>query len=362
MKTNIAKSTRWIGLAGCVASLFATGLAAATLTAPDPNYKIHDSTRPQPTVVEPAVPSTDEKVGKAPSDAVVLFDGSQLDAWCDMEGNPSKWIIQDGVMECTPGSGYIRTLQSFGDCQLHVEFATPEKVQGSSQGRGNSGVFLMGEYEVQVLDSYNNKTYADGHAGAVYCQYPPGVNASRPPGKWQTYDIIFLRPHFDAQGKLISPARMTVIHNGVLIQNNVELTGPTGWLRRAPYRAHADKLPLSLQDHGNPVRYRNLWIRELPGSGPKELLLASKLLDRYVGKYGNRPNNTIYILRDGDQLLAGVQNPSKELAFPLFADSKTRFFVKSVDIVIEFNVNADGVPESLNFILSGDKNTHKKYE
>ena len=265
-------------------------------------------------------------------------------------------------MECTPGSGYVRTLQSFGDCQLHVEFATPEKVQGSSQGRGNSGVFLMGEYEVQVLDSYNNKTYADGHAGAVYCQYPPWVNASRPPGKWQTYDIIFLRPQFDAQGRLISPARMTVIHNGVLIQNNVELTGPTGWLRRAPYRAHADKLPLSLQDHGNPVRYRNLWIRELPGSGPKELLLASKLLNRYVGKYGSRPDDTIYILRDGDQLLAGVQNPSKELAFPLFADSKTRFFVKSVDIVIEFNVNADGAPESLSFILSGDKNTRKKYE
>ena len=163
-------------------------------------------------------------------------------------------------------TGYIHTLQPFGDCQLHVEFAEPVPPVGEDQGRGNSGVFLMGLYEIQVLDSYQNKTYADGQASGVYGQFPPQVNASRPPGQWQTYDIVFHGPRFDKDGKVLRPARVTVLHNGVLVQDNVELSGPTEHHQRPPYKATPDKLPLALQDHGNPVRFRNIWIRELgPG-------------------------------------------------------------------------------------------------
>ena len=162
------------------------------------------------------------------------------------------------------GSGYIRTLQNFGDCQLHVEWATPTPPHGEGQGRGNSGVFFgFDRYEVQVLDSYNAKTYSDGQAAAIYGQYPPLVNASLAPGKWQTYDIIYTAPRFDPTGKLISPVRETVIHNGVVVQNNVSLVGPTSWLERAPYSPHPEKQPIAFQDHGNPVRYRNVWVREL---------------------------------------------------------------------------------------------------
>jgi hypothetical protein len=162
-----------------------------------------------------------------------------------------------------PNSGNISTREAFGDCQLHVEFAEPSPPSGESQGRGNSGVFLMGLYEIQVLDSYQNKTYADGQASAVYGQYPPLVNASRPPAQWQMYDIVFHGPRFGKAGELLHPARVTVLHNGALVQDNVELTGPTAQGERPPYKVHAEKLPLSLQDHHNPVRFRNIWIREL---------------------------------------------------------------------------------------------------
>jgi hypothetical protein len=154
--------------------------------------------------------------------------------------------------------------RAFGDVQLHIEWATPSPARGSGQARGNSGVFLMGRYEVQVLDSYQNRTYPDGQAAAIYGQYPPLVNASRPPGEWQTYDIVFRRPRFDANGALVSPARMTVFHNGVLVQDDVELTGPSGHQSRPPYERHADRLPIRLQDHGDPVRFRYIWVRELP--------------------------------------------------------------------------------------------------
>jgi hypothetical protein len=166
-------------------------------------------------------------------------------------------------MEAVKGAGAIQTVRSFGSCQLHVEWATPSPAVGQDQDRGNSGVFLMNTYEVQVLDSYNSKTYADGMAAAIYGQYPPLVNASRKPGEWQTYDIVFHSPHFDADGTLIAPARMTVFHNGVLVHDHQELTGPTAHKARPPYKAHADRLPLSLQDHAHPVRFRNIWLREL---------------------------------------------------------------------------------------------------
>jgi hypothetical protein len=223
-------------------------------------WDIHDMNRPLPPVVDPGPAGPP---APAPSDALILFDGQNLSRWQAAEGGPAKWKVENGCMEVVAKAGSIRTNTGFGDCQLHVEWATPAVVSGEGQDRGNSGVFLMDTYEVQVLDSSNNRTYADGMAAAIYGQYPPLVNASRKPGEWQTYDIIFHRPRFDGEGKVTIPARMTVIHNGVLVQDNVELLGPTAHKMRVPYKAHADKLPLSLQDHGNPVRYRNIWIREL---------------------------------------------------------------------------------------------------
>jgi hypothetical protein len=178
------------------------------------------------------------------------------------------YIVEDLVtrraLEVVPRTGGIQTAQSFGDVQLHIEWAAPAEIRGEGQGRGNSGVFFGGgRYEVQVLDSYDNRTYADGQAAALYGQYPPMVNASRPPGEWQTYDIVFRGPRFDAQGNVTRPARVTVFHNGVLVQDNTELAGPTTHQARPPYQAHPERLPISLQDHGDLVRFRNIWVREL---------------------------------------------------------------------------------------------------
>jgi hypothetical protein len=209
-----------------------------------------------------------EGCGDAPADAVVLFDGTQgsMANWSDNKGNPSKWICRDGYMESVKGAGYIQTTQEFGSCQLHVEFATPATVKGDGQGRGNSGVFLQGQYEVQVLDSYENKTYPDGQCAALYGRAVPLVNACRPPGQWQSYDIVYHRPMFDKDGNVTKRATFTVIHNGILVQDHVELTGGTGWINPhavTDYAPHGDAGPIMLQDHGNPVRYRNIWIREL---------------------------------------------------------------------------------------------------
>ncbi|MCK4758525.1 MAG: DUF1080 domain-containing protein [Candidatus Aminicenantes bacterium] len=229
-------------------------------TKSEQQWKIHDPDRPLPPVVDPG-PAGDPM--PAPKDAIVLFDGSDLSQWSDSKGQPARWKVENGYVEVVKKTGSIRTVRGFGDCQLHVEWSAPLPATGEGQGRGNSGVFLMATYEVQVLDCYKNKTYADGMAAAVYGQYPPLVNACRPPGEWQTYDIVFRRPHFAEDGSLIRPARMTVFHNDILVQDNVELMGPTAWKKRVLYKAHADKLPLSLQDHGTPVRFRNIWIREL---------------------------------------------------------------------------------------------------
>jgi Domain of Unknown Function (DUF1080) len=241
-------------------------MAQVSMAQVDPRWKPNDPDRPVPPVIEAGTSSTQDAPGRAPSDAVVLFDGKGLSAWAGEDGQPAKWKVANGYMEVVPHSGYIHTRQSFGDCQLHVEFAEPAPPVGEDQGRGNSGVFLMGLYEIQVLDSYQSKTYADGQASAVYGQFPPQVNASRPPGQWQTYDIIFHSPHFDKDGKVLHPARVSVLHNGVLVQDNVELSGPTAHHERPAYKATPDKLPLALQDHGDPVRFRNIWVREL-GAG-----------------------------------------------------------------------------------------------
>ena len=243
--------------------LFALCMVRLSMAQVDPRWKPNDPDRPLPPVIEPGTASTQDSAGHAPSDAVVLFDGKDLSQWVGEDNQPAKWKVADGYFEVLPHSGLIHTRQPFGDCQLHVEFSEPVPPVGESQERGNSGVFLMGLYEIQVLDSYQNKTYADGQASGVYGQFPPQVNASRPPGHWQAYDIIFHAPRFGKDGKVLRPARMTVLHNGVLVQDNVELSGPTAHHDRPPYKQTPDKLPLSLQDHGNPVRFRNVWIREL---------------------------------------------------------------------------------------------------
>ena len=222
-------------------------------------YAQHAMDRPQPL---PLAPPAQTLPTPAPAGAVVLFDGTSLANWrsTDTTKSPARWKVENGSMEIVRGTGGIQTVQEFGDAQLHVEFMSPNPPTGTGQGRGNSGVFLMSKYEVQVLDSYGNVTYPDGQAGAIYGQFPPRVNVSRPPGEWQSYDITFTAPRFDAAGKVVSPARMTVIHNGVNVQDDVALLGPTTHQRRMPYEAHAAKLPIMLQDHGDPVRFRNIWI------------------------------------------------------------------------------------------------------
>jgi hypothetical protein len=314
-------------------------LAARLAAQPDPHWLGHDRERPLPPVVIPAVPSTQEQPGKAPSDAIVLFDGKDLSAWSAVDGSPTKWVVKDGAMECVPGSGYIRTLQSFGDCQLHIEWAAPTPVKGDSQGRGNSGVFFgVNRYEVQVLDSYGNKTYADGSAASVYGQYPPLVNAALPPGQWQTYDILWTAPRFDADGRLLKPARITVLHNGVLVQHNVELTGPTGWIGRPPYQAHPERLPIGLQDHGNPVRYRNVWVRELGRVRHPEFYLPDALLDSYVGDYPRGRDDVVKIRRLPDGLLS-LTMAGSELV--MHAASPTHFYALTTDVQCQFEFTGD---------------------
>jgi hypothetical protein len=215
--------------------------------------------RPKPPAVTPGPP---------PSDAIVLFDGKSLADWqsVDSGGGPAKWLVKDGYMEVVAGAGAIATRRAFGSVQLHIEWRAPLPATGEGQERGNSGVFLMTRYEIQVLDSYRNDTYADGMAAAIYGQTPPLVNASRSPGEWQTYDIVFHRPVFAVppDSSVVRPATVTVFHNGVLVHDNAVITGWTVHARVARYRPHPGHLPLLLQDHGHPVRYRNIWVRELP--------------------------------------------------------------------------------------------------
>lgn len=197
---------------------------------------------------------------KPPSDAIVLFDGKDLSAWKGNEGTP-KWEVKNGAVTVVGGTGDIETKQEFGDIQLHIEWRSPKKVESEGQGRGNSGIFLQGRYELQVLDSYNNKTYVNGQAGSIYKQTPPLVNATKAPGEWQTYDVIYRAPRYSGD-KLVSPARITVLLNGVLIQDHTEIKGTTEYIGAPRIIPHGNG-PLKLQDHGNPVSYRNIWVREL---------------------------------------------------------------------------------------------------
>ncbi len=250
-------STRF-RLVPCALIAFGVSLNAQTPNDGLPPPELTEYWEPVPKVVE-------APAGGVPSDAIVLFNGKDLAAWESEKtpGEAAPWKIEEGAAVVVPKAGGIKTRQGFGDVQLHLEWRAPAQIVGKSQGRGNSGVFFMGMYEVQVLDSYQNPTYVNGQAGSVYKQHPPLVNATRAPGEWQTYDIVFQAPRFDAAGKLLSPAFVTVFHNGVLVQNHAELTGPTQWRGTSPFKAHPAKLPLSLQEHGNPVAFRNIWIREL---------------------------------------------------------------------------------------------------
>jgi 3-keto-disaccharide hydrolase len=282
-----------------------------------PRWKAHDVARPKPPVITPGA-----SAAQAPSDAIVLFDGSGLREWTGVNGGPPGWTVRDGYMETAAGAGAIKTRQGFGDAQLHVEWATPSRVEGNGQGRGNSGVIIMGLYEVQVLDSHGNQTYADGQAASVYGQYPPLVNASRAPGEWQTYDIIFRRPRFLPNGAVKTPARLTVFHNGVLVQDHVELWGPTEWLQHGQYRAHSDTLPLVLQDHANPVRYRNIWLRPLAdiqqpsglAESAAQTTVPLPVLQSYVGTYRTPNEEVASVLLRGRQLILSMPgSPRREL-------------------------------------------------
>lgn len=236
---------------------------------PDGKWRVHDIARPHPPKVTPG-----KVLGQPPSDAVILFDGKDLSKWMEL-GRVGKdkgkimeprWKVKDGYMEVTPNSGMLFTKEKFGDCQLHVEWYEPADLKGASQLRGNSGVMLMSRYEIQVLESWDNNTYADGQAGAIYGQYPPLVNPTRKPGEWNTYDIVFQAPHFEGD-KVVQPAYETIFFNGVLVHNHTALVGAVAHRRVGKYAPHAPEEPLMLQSHGpgDPVRFRNIWIRRLKG-------------------------------------------------------------------------------------------------
>lgn len=322
--------------AAIFATLFANSVAAQQKM--PTRWKAHDPERPKPPVVTPGALGT-----APPSDAVVLFDGSGLSEWTALDGGPAGWVVRDGYMETAPGAGAIKTRRGFGDMQLHVEWATPSSVEGNGQGRGNSGVIIMGLYEVQVLDSYGNQTYADGQAAAVYGQYPPLVNASRGPGEWQTYDIVFRRPWFRPNGSLMSPANMTVFHNGVLVHDHVSLWGPTNWLQHGPYKAHGDSLPLTLQDHANPVRYRNVWVRPLAdvalpaglASSTARVTLPPSVLHSYVGTYRG-PNEEIGTVRLRNRELVLIM-PGSDRELVLVPLSSQRFTLLHTAGSVEFS-------------------------
>ncbi len=319
-------------------------------------WKVHDLERPKPAIVTP--PAQVLPV-PPPPDAVVLFDGTDLSEWEAVDGSPTKWVIKDNNMESVAGAGYIQSKKAFGDMHLHVEWAAPLPVKGNSQGRGNSGVFLMGQYEVQVLDSYDNPTYADGQAGAIYGQYPPLVNASRPPGEWQSYDIFWHRPRFGTGGNLISPARVTVIHNGIMIQDNVEPWGPTEWLQYRPYEQHADRLPIRFQDHGNPVLYRNVWIRDLETEA-KQMMppeMSTEMLDRYTGRYAFG-NNHYVISREGSEMMAQIGGRT----FYIIPKSPTLFEMRNTSGSFTFELDDAGMPVGVHWEMSGSSVKARKVD
>lgn len=342
-------------------TLMACSTADAQSATP-PEWRQHDMSRPKPAAVEPVAITLPAPV---PADAVILFDGKDLSKWQSARGEAAAWTVGNGYIEVKPGTGPIRTREGYGDVQLHVEWASPSPPKGTGQDRGNSGIFLMSRYEVQVLDSYQADTYADGQAGAIYGQYPPLVNASRAPGEWQAFDIYFRRPRFAADGRVLTPARITVVQNGILVQDNEELRGGTSWLKTLPYAAHADKAPIELQDHGHPVRFRNIWVRDVPerptpgpsyGSAIRPVTLTVAQLDRLVGVYNRGQGQAaapITITRQGDGLAADFfYRPGPLALVPL---SETEFALTETDARVVFDLDAQGRATALTFAIGGDE-------
>ncbi|MGO8735693.1 MAG: DUF1080 domain-containing protein [Terriglobia bacterium] len=251
------------GVAVFLLGIFQAGISKSSQSEGQTRWQTHDMSRPQPRVVIPGEESTQDRPGRPPSDAIVLFDGKSLSNWQGADGGPAKWKVGNGYFEVVPKTGDIYTKQAFRDYQLHVEWLSPPWTPGNTYDPGNSGVYLASFYEVQIVDSVHSKIYADGQAAAMYGQYPPLVNVCRAPGLWQTYDIVFRDARFDKDKKPLRPAIVTVLHNGVLVQDHVELTGPTGHKQKPPFQPHLERMPLELQDHNYPVRFRNIWIREL---------------------------------------------------------------------------------------------------
>jgi hypothetical protein len=350
-------------------TLAGVALNAAAEEKTNSGYLIHDMERaPAPAVT----PGTN---GGPPADAIVLFDGANLNEWRTEDGAAPAWLVQDGYLQCVEGADDIFTKRNFGDCQLHIEWASPADPAGKiDQDRGNSGIFFMEKYEIQVLDSYQSRTYSDGYAGSVYAQYPPQVNATRPPGEWQTYDIVFHRPRFKKDGSLRKPARITAFLNGILVQDNVTLTGPTGWLQQKPYEAHADEMSLKLQDHDSPVRFRNIWIRPLATpdhlkkikmkSREAKVQLTAAQLDRFVGAYETiDPDEEkkevpfIVIRREGDQLYATVRDKQERR---IFAQTENEFVFEIFDGTLTIESDAQGNVTGVNFRVGLNPKFEKK--
>ncbi len=314
---------------------FGWSLANAQL---ETGWKAHDLSRPLPKV---ATPADEDLTVSPPSDAVILFDGSDLKQWSDSQGGKSKWQVKDGVLIATPKSGNLFTKKKFSDCQLHLEWEIPADIKREGQARGNSGVYFMESFEIQILDTLTNKTYADGMAGAIYGQYPPLVNAARPAGKWQSYDIVFHGPRFNEDGSLKSRATATVFLNGILIQDNSEFLGPTTWIKHQDYSKSPNKRRLSLQDHGNPTRFRNIWIRELVSERPQpekpypspEVELSDDKMKRLVGDYGD-----FKVSNSGDRLFCRFFQTEMELV-PL---SESEFLMKKCAGKLVFDLDANG--------------------
>ena len=336
-------------LSGIALGVAGMGFGERPQTGPR-GWRQHDRTRPKPVEVE----SGEGTLGlPPPRDAVNLLNDGTLSAWCSREGGPAPWKLAGGVLEVVPGTGAIQTKASFGDIQLHLEWAVPDPPRGVSQDRGNSGVFLMGQFEIQILDSYRSSTYADGYAGAIYGQYPPLSNASRPPGQWQSYDIAFRRPRFDAAGRLLEGARITVLHNGILIQNNEELSGQTNWLEPTPYDPAITTGPIQLQDHSHPVRFRNLWVRELPDRPPppaptrppvpQTLSLSPEALLPFTGAYsaGPEPDALNFSIERGEGSLL-LHLPRRPIPVRLEPAGPSRFVMPHTDGELRFRTNDQG--------------------
>ncbi|MBM3858307.1 MAG: DUF1080 domain-containing protein [Verrucomicrobia bacterium] len=324
----------------------ATGYAAPAGLAfygdpPDDRHPwcVHDRNRPLPPRVEPKP----FKPAPPPRGAIVLFDGTaeSLGKWeSDKDGTPTKWIVRDGAMECVPKSGYIRTKEKLGDCRLHVEWAAPTEIVGEGQGRGNSGIFLCG-VEIQVLDSYNNPTYADGGACSMYGVAPPLANALRPPGEFQQIDITFRRPIYQGD-KCVDPGYVTVYCNGVLVQNKTQLEGPTGHRGRSKPGPLPESAPLRLQDHGNPVRFRNIWYQPLPPRKPEKGIRGPLSVEETMAM---RKTIAAQVRDDAAKMTAGSVEQAWRLAESLVYEKDEPTCRKAEQLLAQYTAGLKKLPD-----------------